>query len=131
VLKIVDIHLSSSPQSEYVVLQNHGLQTVSLRGWAVVTDRWFWAEPEMAAPEMYVFRGDAPIKPYTRVVLFTGEGDEGWCPTIDGKQAYLVYQGRRESIWHGSESLHLVHVASSMRVTERHTAAATTRSQRK
>lgn len=123
-LKIVDVHLSSSPQGEYVVLQNQGLQTISLRGWAVVTDKWFWGEPESAAPETYVFCRDAAIRPYARVVLFTGEGEEGWCPTTDGKQAYLVYWGRRASAWHDTECLHLVHVASSKRAVGQQTAAA-------
>jgi hypothetical protein len=115
-LKIVDVHLSSSPQGEYVVLQNQGLQTISLRGWAVVTDRWFWGEPESAALETYVFCREVAIRPYTRVVLFTGEGEEGWCPTTDGKQAYLVYWGRDTSAWHDTEFVNLVHVASSKRV---------------
>ncbi len=114
-LKIVDIHLSDSPQGEYVVLQNHGLQTVSLRGWAVVTDTWYWGEPERTAPEIYIFTKDVPLKPYARVVLFTGEGEEGWCPTTDGKQAYLVYWRRRESAWHDTENLHLLHIASTKR----------------
>ena len=114
-LKIVDVHLSSSPQGEYIVLQNQGLQTISLRGWAVVTDRWFWGEPESAAPETYVFCRDVSIRPYTRVVLFTGQGEEGWRPTTDGKQAYLVYWGRDRSAWHDTEFVHLVHVVSSKR----------------
>jgi hypothetical protein len=114
-LKIVDVHLSSSPQGEYVVLQNQGLQTISLRGWAVVTDKWFWGEPVSAAPETYVFCRDVPIRPYARVVLFTGAGEEGWCPTTDGKHAYLVYWGRAASAWRDTECLHLVHVASSKR----------------
>ena len=122
-LKILDIHLSPSPQSEYVVLQHHGLQTISLRGWAVVTDTWFWNEPERAAPEMYVFASDVPLKPYTRVVLFTGEGEDGWCPTTDGKQAYLVYMGRADSAWSTTECLHLVHVASSRRARVQETTA--------
>jgi hypothetical protein len=119
VLKIIDVHLSAAPQSDYVVLQNQGLQTVSLRGWAVVTDRWFWGEPNSAAPETFVFSGDVALKPYTRVVLFTGKGEDGWCPTVDGKQAYLVYWGREASAWHDTESLHLVHVASSRRAVTR------------
>ena len=122
-LKIVDVHLSASPHGEYVVLQNHGLQTVSLKGWAVVTDTWFWGEPEEAAPLTFIFPNDVPLKPYTRVVLFTGEGEEGWCPTIDGKQAYLVYWGRKKSAWHDTECLHLVHVASSRRLSARATEA--------
>lgn len=128
-LKIVDVHLSPAPTAEYVVLQNQGLQTVSLRGCAIVTDRWFWGEPENAAPETFIFPNDVPLRPYTRVVLFTGDGEEGWCPTTDGKQAYLVYWGRRESAWHDTESLHLVHVASSKRAVTRHTPAATAHEQ--
>jgi len=124
----VDLHLSPSPQGEYVVLQNQGLQTVSLRGWGVVTDKWFWGEPHVAAPEMYIFPNDVPVKPYMRVVLFTGEGEEGWCPTTDGKQAYLVYWGRSESAWQDTESLHVVHVAASKRAA-RHTTAATAQAQ--
>ena len=115
-LKIVDIHVSPSAAGEYVVLQNQGLTTVSLRGWALCTDAWLGGDPEAAAREMYLFADGVPIKPYTRVVLFTGAGETGWCPTTDGKTAYLVYWGRPEPVWSRVENLHLVHLASSRKV---------------
>ena len=52
--------------------------TVSLRGWALCTDAYLYGDTAQVAEEMYIFRADIPIKPYTRVVLFTGEGTDGW-----------------------------------------------------
>ena len=115
-LKIVDIHLSPSAAGEYIVLQNQGLTTLPLRGWALCTDAWLGGDPDAAARGMYLFADDVPIKPYTRVVLFTGEGETGWCPTTDGKHAYVVYWGRPEPVWSHEENLHLVHIASSRKV---------------
>src|ERR1051325_4170203 len=107
-LKIIDLHPSPSAQGEYVVLQNHGLSTVSLRGWAVCTDSYFSGDSAAASQGMFIFADDVPIKPYTRVVLFTGEGQPGWCPTVDGKQAYLVYWNRHAPVWSSDEHLHLI-----------------------
>jgi hypothetical protein len=115
-LKIIDLHPSPSAQGEYVVLQNQGLSTVSLRGWAVCTDAYLTGDAAATSQEMYVFIDDVPIKPYTRVVLFTGEGEQGWCPTVDGKQAYLVYWNRSSSVWSSAEHLHLIHVAATKRI---------------
>src|SRR5579871_2899505 len=98
-LKIVEIHAASGVQGEYIVLQNMGLVTVSLRGWALCSDAFLEGEPAKLAEEMYIFREDVAIKPYTNVVLFTGEGEDGWVPTIDGKQAYCAYWGRPERLW--------------------------------
>src|ERR1044071_5792751 len=39
-LKIIDVHASASAGGEYVVLQNEGLTTVNLRGWALCTQRY-------------------------------------------------------------------------------------------
>jgi hypothetical protein len=117
-LKIIDIHLSSSVSGEYVVLQNQGITTVSLRGWALCSDAYLGGDPAAAAREMFIFTEDVSIKPYTRVVLFSGAGEPGWCPTVDGKQAYLVYWGRREPAWSRTASLHLLHLASSRRIVQ-------------
>jgi hypothetical protein len=115
-LKIVDIHLSPTAVGEYIVLQNQGLQTVSLRGWAVCTECYLHGALDEAVREMFVFREDVRVKPYTRVVLFTGEGQSGWHPTTDGKQAYLIYWGRAEAVWGKSDYLHLLQLASSRKV---------------
>src|SRR5579871_1020784 len=90
-LKIVEVHASEGAQGEYIVLQNTGLITVSLRGWALCTDAYLDGDAARIADEMYIFRDDIPIKPYMRVVLFTGSGQDGWVPTVDGKQAYCAY----------------------------------------
>ncbi len=96
-LKIVEVHPAANPQSEYVVLQNQGLVTVNLRGWAVCTEDYLEGSAQEAVAGMYVFRDDIPVKPYARVVLFTGEGIAGWVPTVDGKQAYCAYWGRTQA----------------------------------
>lgn len=49
--------------------------------------------------EMFIFHEDVSVKPYGRVVLFTGAGADGWYPTTDGKQAYVAYWGRPERVW--------------------------------
>lgn len=117
-LKIIDIHLSASAAGEYVVLQNQGLTTVSLKGWAVCSNAYFDGSPLDAAHEMYIFTDDIPIKPYMRIVLFTGEGDPGWCPTVDGKYAYLVYWGKRNPIWSRAGYVHLLQVSTSRKVVQ-------------
>ncbi len=98
-LKIVDVHLSGSVNGEYLVLQNQGLTTISLHGWIVTTDSYTEGNPLTSDDEMYVFCGEILIKPYARVVLFTGQGTDGWCPTTDGKWAYVAYWGRPRPIW--------------------------------
>jgi len=115
-LKIVDIHTSNSAAGEYVVLQNQGLTTVTLRGWALCTETYLYGDAHEAASGMHIFADDVAIKPYTRVVLFTGTGENGWHPTVDGKFAYLVYWGRQYPIWSTTESIQLLNVASSRRV---------------
>ncbi|HZP83566.1 MAG TPA: hypothetical protein VFB21_18115 [Chthonomonadaceae bacterium] len=115
-LKIVEIHTSASAQGEYVVLQNQGLVTLSLRGWALCTDAYLEGDPGQIADQMYIFRDDIAVKPYTRVVLFTGGGVDGWQPTTDGRQAYCAYWGRRERIWTHAAHLHVLHLLTSRKV---------------
>ena len=115
-LKIIDLNISLSAQGEYVVLQNQGLITVSLRGWALCTDAYLAGSVEKMTDEMYIFTQDEPIKPYTRVVLFTGEGSPGWYGTVDGKQAYLEYWCRPSPVWSKAGQLNLLHVASSRKI---------------
>jgi len=107
-LKVVDIHLSSTVNGEYVVLQNQGLTTISLRGWVLTTEDYTSADPAQRAHQMYVFVDDVQIKPYARVVLFTGCGENGWYPTTDGKPAYVAYWGRRDRVWSAASRLILL-----------------------
>ncbi len=115
-LKIMEIHLSAHPAGEYIVLQNHGLSTVNLLGWAVCSDAYLHNEPIIAAAEMYVFQEEAAIKPYGRIVLFTGVGHTGWYPTNDGKQAYVAYWGRERCMWREAFNIHVLQVICSRRV---------------
>ncbi len=114
--KIVDIHLSETACGEYVVLQNQGITTLSLRGWVLCSDAYLEGDPQSAAREMYIFTDDVPIKPYTRVVLFTGSGEAGWHPTVDGKAAYLLYWNRPTPLWSRAEHLHLLHLAATRKI---------------
>jgi hypothetical protein len=100
-LKIVDVHLAARAGGEYIVLQNHGLTTISLRGWAVCTNAYLDHSSEAAFRSMYVFREEICIKPYQRVVLFT---------------CYVCYWGKRDRVWMDAESVHLLHVACSRKV---------------
>lgn len=117
-LKIIDVHASAGATGEYVVLQNQGLTTQSLRGWALCTDAYLHGEAVQVAEEMYIFRNDIPIEPYMRVVLFTGNGRDGWEPTIDGRQAYCAYWGRGERVWTHADNVHLIHLLCSRRVAQ-------------
>ncbi len=124
-LKIVDIHPAQSARSEYVVLQNLGLVNVNLRGWALCTDAFFDGDSSRIADEMYVFKDDVQIKPYARVVLFTGSGENDWQPTIDGKQAYCVYWGRTERVWSYATNMHVLHTLTTRRVVAQPSATGT------
>ena len=115
-LKIVEIHAANGVQSEYIVLQNTGLVTVSLRGWALCSDAFLDGDTAQIAEEMYIFREDVPIRPYTRVVLFTGTGEDGWVPTIDGRQAYCAYWGRQEHFWTHTPNVNVLHLLASRRI---------------
>lgn len=112
-MKVLEVHLSASAAGEYVVLQNQGLTTLSLRGWALCGDAYLSGDVAAAAGQMYVFLDEAPIRPYTRVVLFTGEGQGGWCPTTDGKQAYLAYWGRPECVWRRCARVNVLRLCAS------------------
>ena len=115
-LKIVEVHPTPRAQGEYVVLQNVGLVNVNLRGWALCTDAILEADNLRLAEEMYIFREDVQIKPYARVVLFTGIGDNEWLPTIDGKHAYCAYWGRSEPVWTDAANVHVLHMLTTRRI---------------
>lgn len=115
-LRVVEVHPASSAQGEYIVLQNLGVVTINLRGWAVCTEAYLSAEAQRVADEMYIFRQEVSIRPYTRVVLFTGQGRDGWVPTTDGQQAYCAYWQRAERVWTHAARIHLLHIAGTKRV---------------
>ncbi len=115
-LKIVDVHLSESVNGEYLVLQNHGLTTISLHGWVVTTDSYTSGSPSAGDDEMYIFCGEILIKPYARVVLFTGPGADGWCPTTDGKWAYVAYWGRQRRVWANAGRVTLLQPVCSRKI---------------
>jgi hypothetical protein len=115
-LKITDLHPASTPGSEYVVLQNQGLITISLKGWALAGDSYLSGDAARSAGETFIFSDDIPIKPYTRVVLFSGEGTDGWYETIDNKTAYLVYWNRPTPVWIDTPYVHLLRPVGSCKV---------------
>jgi hypothetical protein len=107
-LKIVEVHPSRTANGEYVVLQNQGLQTVGLIGHTLVSGALLEDNSTRAAQEMYVFRQDISVKPYARIVLFTGDGADGWQPTNDGKSCYVVFCGRNEPLWSRVRDVYLL-----------------------
>lgn len=115
-LKIADVHLSDSVNGEYIVLQNQGLTTISLHGWVVATDAYSSGSIADACEEMYVFKGEMLVKPYARVVLFSGGGTDGWCPTTDGKWAYVAYWNRSRRVWSGASRIVLLQPACSRKL---------------
>jgi hypothetical protein len=117
-LKIVELMPGETANKEYVVLQNQGIVTVSLRGWALCGDTWLSGDIDSALSEIYIFREDIAIKPYTRVVLFTSMGEDGWRPTTDGKQAYLAFWNKEWPVWSRCGYVHLLQVAGSRKVVD-------------
>ncbi|MCX6381739.1 MAG: hypothetical protein NT023_20060 [Armatimonadetes bacterium] len=115
-LKILELHPSVSPHSEYVVLENQGLVTVNLKGYALCSEAFLMGDKGQLADEMYVFRDEIPVKPFQRVVLFTGSGENCWLPTIDGKQAYCAYWNRSSGMWNRAGELLVLHIAASRRI---------------
>jgi hypothetical protein len=115
-LRIVEVHAGQSVSGEYIVLQNQGLTTQSLRGWVLCADSYLHGDPAAVLDAMFIFTQDVPIKPYMRVVLFTGRGESGWYSTVDGKRAYVVYWGRTEKVWSAAGVVHLLQPASSQRI---------------
>lgn len=116
-LRVVEVHPSSSINGEYVVLQNIGVVSVSLRGWALCTDAYLTGDASRVAEEMYVFRAEISVRPHTRIVLFTGQGQDGWVPTTDGQQAYCAYWQRSECVWNHAHQIHILHIAGTRTVT--------------
>ncbi|MCX6358762.1 MAG: hypothetical protein NT029_03065 [Armatimonadetes bacterium] len=114
-LKIEDIHPCADPAGEYVVLQNHGLNTISLRGWVICDDSYMAADAELGQHAMYVFTEDIAVKPYVRIVLFTGQGANEWRPTTDGKFAYLVFWGKERTAWKDADRVYLLQPVSMRR----------------
>lgn len=112
-LKIVEVHAAKQAQGEYLVLQNQGLVSVSLRGWALCTEAFLDGDLDRIADSMYVFREDVSIKPYTRVVLFTGRGEDGWVPTIDGRQAYCAFWNRSQCVWTEASNINVLHLSAT------------------
>lgn len=112
-LKVVDVHPAADVRGEYVVLQNQGLVSVTLRGWALCTEALLSGEMTQIADELYVFRDEIAVKPYTKVVVFSGEGEDGWVPTTDGRLAYCAYWNRSRRIWSDAKRVHLLHLANS------------------
>ncbi len=116
-LKIIEVHTSEHARGEYVVLQNQGLGSLNLRGWALCSDAYMQCDLKRMVKELYVFQPEISIRPYARVVLFTGgEEEEGWQETTDGHPAYCVWWGREERVWSAVGQVYLLHPASSRKV---------------
>lgn len=115
-LKIVDVHRAQTAHGEYIVLQNQGITTIDLQGWVLATGDYAGGSPEARASGMYVFTEQVLLKPYGRVVLFTGKGQDGWRPTTDGKTAWVAYWGRDERVWEFTDRVVLLQPASWRRL---------------
>lgn len=118
-LKIMEVHPSHNPMGEYVVLQNIGLVTVNLRGCAICTEEFLTEDlfiPGEVHSNIYIFRDEIALKPYMRVVLFTGHGKDDWVPTVDGKMAYCAFWNRGQSVWNRSHQVHVLQLTTSRRV---------------
>ena len=114
-LKIVEVHPAPTPKGEYLVLRNEGLNTVDLREWMVSSESLF-AGAGSSENQLYIFPQETLVKPYVNVVLFTGEGEDGWVPTVDGKRAWCAFWQRKECVWHAATHVHVLRVAATRRV---------------
>jgi hypothetical protein len=112
-LRIIDIQVSGSAAGEWVVIQNHGMIAVNLRGFMVCGDSYLSGNPESAAQQMFIFTADETIKPGARVALLSSYGKDGWQPTNEGGTAFVAYANRAESLWSHADKLHLLQPISS------------------
>lgn len=115
-LKIIELHASINSQSEYIVLENQGLNSINLKGYALCTDAYFTGDSRRLSDEIFIFQEALFIKPFTRVVLLTGIGEEGWFPTVDGKKAYCLFWNKGSGVWCKHEEVHLLQITNSRRV---------------
>lgn len=122
-LRIAEIKLSQSVRGEYIVLQNTGLVAINLRGWGLCSEALMDGSIGEIMGSLYVFQTDAVVKPYTKVVLFTGSGEDGWRETVDGRQAFCAYWNRDKPVWNATRSVHVLHVAGSRAIIENNTPA--------
>ncbi|MDE2126812.1 MAG: lamin tail domain-containing protein [Armatimonadetes bacterium] len=114
-LKIVEVHPAPTPKGEYLVLRNEGLNTIDLREWMVSSEGLFTGA-ENRENQLYVFPRETLVKPYVNVVLFTGEGEDGWAPTVDNKRAWCAFWQRKECVWRAATHVHVLRVAATRRV---------------
>lgn len=115
-LKIIDLHASTHVQGEYIVLENQGLNSLNLKGYVLCTESLLTSNLQRLPEEIFVFQEEIYLKPFMRVVLFTGRGENSWVPTVDGKQAYCVYWNRGSSVWNQHSDVHLLHIAATRHV---------------
>ncbi len=96
-IRIVGVQRSSSPQQEFVLLQNQGNLRVTRRVHLVVSDRAL--ATGMVGPEAHVFADEARILAGMYVLLSTGAGEPRWATTKDGAMLYYTYMHRAGSVW--------------------------------
>lgn len=123
-LRIVEISPASQGRGGYVVLQNCGPVSIELRGWALCSDAYFAEDTHELTNQIYVFRAEVSILPYTRVVLFCGAGKEGWLDTVDGRKAYCAYWNTPNPIWQPGAKIHLLHLHATHKVPSQEAAFA-------
>lgn len=114
--RITDIQVSGTAAGEWVVMQNHGMIPLKLRGWVIAGDIYLTGNPEPAAKQMFIFTAEVTIKPGVRAVLISTHGNDGWYPTVEGGTAYVTYANRAESLWSHAGELHLLQPVSSRRI---------------
>ena len=67
--------------------------------------------------EMFIYREEIAINPYTYVVLFSGTGIDDWKPTVDGRQAYCAYWNKNCAVWEKSSHVHILQITASRKMS--------------
>lgn len=96
-LRIVGVQRNEYPEKEFVLLQNQGSMRINLRGHALLSESAF--NDRHLCEVSHVFREDLLLAPGLYVVLYSGEGSNGWRKTRDGQTVYHAYMNSGESVW--------------------------------
>jgi hypothetical protein len=107
VIRIVGLQRSSSPQSEFILLQNQGALRLNLRGHMVMSESALSSDD--LGDAVHLFRDDVVMGPGHYVLLITGCGQARWTKTKEQQLVYHTYMDREASVWtHEAGPMHIL-----------------------
>lgn len=108
-LRIVGIQRGQSAAEEFVLLQNHGVLKVTLRGHAILDDAALEDGIAYEPCRVHVFQEEIQIPAGCYVLLITGGGEDGWFRSEDGSLIYAIHRGLHSPVWSApNTTLHLL-----------------------